>query len=309
MRYHLLLPILLLLSQPVPAQQREELHFQLSYSGLITGFIWKDLADVTMRLTPEASSFRKLPAMTLGMEVTTADYRVAEAIHPLRYHWTTTLSQDLQRTLQISVIDDGMSDTHDVFWYDWEKNLISGFRKRKQLDVGIPIFDEQPIMEWEKDYLLPPPKFISPHPPVAPGLSYLIMTDHLKEKLTVDAIDPLTMIHKLRQHDFHRQPSTTLQIIYEDEQAPYTARRVKNRNLTLGDCTVEAIQVEINRSNESGEEGAMTLWLSDDAQHLPLRIDIEAPLGELHVKLQSPIPTSCSNEGTATTPRQGEHNN
>jgi hypothetical protein len=31
----------------------------------------------------------------------------------------------------------------------------------------------------------------------------------------------------------------------------------------------------------------MTIWLSDDERRIPLRIDVEAPLGMLHVELQS----------------------
>ncbi len=287
MKYYLLIPIFLILSQPAFAEQKEELHYHLSYSGLITGFIWKNLADVTLRLSPESTTFRESAAKRLSMDVSTANYSVAETLHPIRYRWESTLSEDLQRTLQVTIVDKGESDSHEIFWYDWDNHLISGFRKREQVDVSIPMFDEDPVLEWEKDTLSPPPEFISPQPDVAAGLSYLLTSQRLQDRLRTDAIDPVAMFHKLRWHDFEKQPSTTLQILFEEELAPYVATTAGTQELSLGECTVAATRVEIHKGDESGEDGMMTLWLSDDIHRLPLRIDVDASLGELHVLLQA----------------------
>ncbi len=306
MKNRFLLPLLLLCSLHAQAQGTEALHYRLSYSGLVTGFLWKDLADMTLKLTPQQGSFRENPAARLSMEVSTAGYSIAEAIHPLRYHWESILTPDLKRTLLVRVIDEGESDSHEVYWYNWQDNTIAVFRKRKQLDHSIPLFDEEPRLEWEKDFLLPVPTFIDSQQAVAPGLSYLLLANRLPGRLKRDATDPLTMFLQLRQHDFHTQKTLPLQIIHEDELAPYQARLVATEELQHGECTAQTMKIEVRRRDHSGEKGLMTMWLSDDAQRLPLRFDVEAPLGMLHAKLQHTIPSSrnnsCAGNHPATNP-------
>jgi hypothetical protein len=286
-----------LAADPGSASESNALHYRLSYSGIITGYIWKELADVTLHLTPEPDAFRGELAARLVMEVSTAGYSVAEAIHTLRYRWESLLSPDLQRTMLVRVIDQGDSDSHEVYWYDWQQKLIALYRKREQRDVSIPMFDSGPILEWEGDHLPPAPEFIDPRPEVAPGLGYLMQSKQRPERLGDDAIDPLSMLLHLRQHDYHKENTRMLQIINEDDLAPYQARLVGMESLQRDDCHEAALKIEVRRHDDSGEEGVMTLWLSDDAQRLPLRIDVDASLGMLHVELQSP---PCSPGDTAS---------
>lgn len=286
-KYRLLLPLLLLFSLPLAAEEANGLEYRLSYSGLLTGFIWKELADVTLALSPEKTEFQGKPAARISMVVDTTHYGFAETLHPLRYRWESILSPDLQRTLLVRIVDKGVNDSHEVAWYNWERGEIDLFRKRKQVDKSIPIFDSAPILEWEKDKLPPAPSFIDSYPPVAPGLSYLYHSKHKKEKLKVDAIDPLTMLFALSRHDYGVESAHTLQILLDDDQAPYRAQLFGKESLKRGACADQALKVAISRGDEKGEEGAMTMWVSDDDRHIPLRVDVEAPLGSLHVVLKS----------------------
>lgn len=284
--YRRLLLWLLLAALPASALAAEELRYRLSYSGLITGYIWKELADVTLNLTPEATQFRDQPAVRLSMRVTTANYSVAETIHALRYQWESILSPDLQRTLLVRVVDQGDSDSDEVYWYDWETKAISLYRKREQRDISIPMFDEEPKLEWEKDHLPAAPDFIDAHPAVAPGVGYLIQETHLSGALSDDAIDPLAMLMRLRHHDYMTDDTLLLQILNEDDLAPYQTSFIGREELLHGNCSEQAIKLEVRRSNSSGEDGVMTMWLSDDEQRQPLRIDVDASLGMLHIELQ-----------------------
>ena len=287
MKLRLLTATLLMLSLCSHASATEQLHYRLSYSGLITGYAWTDLADMTLSLTPEEVSFRGLPAARLQMEVSTINYGVAEAIHALRYRWESILDATLQRTLLVRVIDEGDSDSHDVYWYQWPEKNIAIFRKRKQQDVSVLIFDEEPILEWEKNRCASPPTFIDHQPPVAEGLSYLRMSKHKKGKLIRDAIDPLSMLMRIRHHDYHTQAELPLDIINEDDLDPYRAKLIGEEQLEYEGRMVPTLKLEVQRDNQEGEEGAMQMWLSDDDERLLLRIDIDAPLGMLHIKLQS----------------------
>lgn len=282
----LLLPLLLLCSLNALAAESEELEYDLSYSGLITGFIWKKLADVTLDLQPEEVPFIDRPSQRISMFVTTANYSFAETFHALRYRWESILNPELDRTLLVRIVDKGDNDSHEVAWYDWEKKAIDLFRKRKQIDKAIPFFNDGPILVWEKDKFEPAPAFIDPFEPVAPGLGYLMHTKHRAKRLKVDAIDPLTMLLRLQRHDFIAEKRLPMQILLDDELAPYEARFIAREELARGDCVNQARKIEVKRSNEAGERGYMHLWLSDDAQQTILRLDVEAPLGQLHVELK-----------------------
>lgn len=279
---HTLFALLLLTSLPLQAQPQ---HYRLSYSGLITGFIWKELADVRLELTPQATNFREQAATRLDMHVDTRNYSIAEALHPVRYHWQSLLDPGLQRTLLVRVIDDGASDSHEVYWYDWPKKTIALFRKREQIDKAIPYFDTEPVLVWEKNHFPPPPHFINDRSPHANGLSYLMQSKHYPGELADDAIDPLAMLLKLRQHDFAQQHELKLQLLLDSDLAPYRARLLEETSLQIGDCHVPAIKLEVKRDNEQGEEGLMYAWVGTDAQKALLRLDIDAPLGMMHVKL------------------------
>jgi hypothetical protein len=299
----LLVMLLLFISLPAHTQEREQLDFHLSYSGLITGFFWKELADVKLTLQPEETTFRGQSASRIEMKVSTENYGFAESIHTLRYHWESILTPDLRRTQLVRVIDEGDSNSHDVYWYDWSKNLISEFRKRKQIDVSIPMFDDEdgPKLEWEKDKFKRAPEFIDPYQPVTPELGYLMKNKHQKGILDGDAIDPLTMLMRLRHHDFHGDNTILLNIINEANLEPYLARLAGTTELQFNGCTEQAIKIEIRRSNHNGEDGVMHMWLSDDTRRLPLRIDVDAPLGSLHIELQQVLPTTLSNSCNENT--------
>jgi hypothetical protein len=288
--YRFVITLLLLFCLPAQAQPIEQLHYRLSYSGLITGYVWKDLADMTLQLTPEVVTFRDQPAVRLQMEVSTRHYSIAEAVHALRYRWESILDPSLQRTLLVRVIDQGDSDSHDVYWYQWLEKDIAIFHKREQVDVSIPLFDEEPRLEWETSRFPPPPIFIDHEKPVADGLSYMLMKKHKLGKLERDAIDPLSMLMRIRDHDYRTQTMLPMDIINEDDLAPYRAYLLGEESLAYQGRMVPTLKIEVLRNNQEGEEGAMQMWLSDDEQRRPLRIDIDAPLGMLHIELQQEQP-------------------
>lgn len=278
----------LALSNATVVEASEKLQYRLSYSGLLTGFFWKKLADVNFNLTPELIQFRNKAACRLSMEVDTSAYLFAEMIHPVRYRWESTLSPNLQRTWLARAIDTGRSDIHEVSWYDWENSTISLFRKRKEIDKNHDSFESEPEMIWEKNNYPPPTSFIDPHPPIENDLKQLIQTDKFKRSLSKPAIDPLAMIQRARYHPFKQTKELQMLVILDEELRHYQARLKEQSPLRIGDQLHPAtlkIEIEIARMEENGLKGTMHLWLKDDASRLPLRIDIQAPLGMIHLEL------------------------
>jgi hypothetical protein len=297
MRSPLLLITLLLtiILSAAPAGATERLHYRLSYSGLLSGFFWKKLADVTLTLQPESVQFRGEHACRLTMEIDTSAYLFAETIHSVRYQWQSILSPDLQRTLLTRTIDTGISDIHEVTWYDWKSSTISLFRKRKPLDERQHPASAEATLQWEQNIYKPVPDFIQAPPPVEGNEGYLIQSQQFTNALTAPAIDPLAMIQRIRHHPFDlsaqsdqsNQPAKlTLLVALEEEFRDYHARLVARPDLKIGKQLYPSThKISIKRASTSGRKGAMHLWLSDDPKHLLLRIDINAPLGMVHIEL------------------------
>lgn len=276
----------LVLSNVSVGEARENLQYRLSYSGLLTGFFWKKLADVNFNLTPELTEFRNKPACRLSMEIDTSPYLFAELLHPVRYHWESTLSTDLKRTLLARTVDTGRSDVHEVSWYDWENSAISLFRKRKEIDKNRDGFEDEPEMVWEENSYPPPATFIDPQAPIENGLRYLLQTDEFKESLSEPAIDPLAMIQRAQHHPFEQIPELQMLIVIDAELRHYLATLEEELPLKVGSqLHPSTLKIEIARMEENGLKGRIHLWLKNDASRTPLRIDIEAPLGMVHLEL------------------------
>jgi len=289
---YILPPIILLLSlsaTSVATEASERLHYRLSYSGLITGFFWKKLADVTLNLQPVVAHFHQQRACQLSMDVNTSAYTFAEMIHPVRYRWESTLSTNLQQTLLSRNIDVGASDIHEAAWYDWSNRAISLFRKRKQIDLNQDPFDDEaePNLVWEKDKYQPAPPFIDAHPPIENGMGYLMQTGYFKKVLSESAIDPLAMIRRVRHHNFNQLGSLSMLIVLDEDIQRYQAQVKERQPLQVGDKQYPStLKVEVRRVSESGQKGAIYFWLTDDSKRMPIRIDVDAPLGMIHLELQ-----------------------
>lgn len=302
MTKRLTLPPLLLaltIASSFAVQASEQLHYRLSYSGLITGFFWKRLANVTLNLSPEAIKFRGENACRLSMEIDTSAYLFAEMIHPVRYHWESILSTNLQRTLLARAIDNGASDIHDVSWYDWKSAAISIYRKRKEVDLNRNIYDAEEKMVWEKNSYPPAPTFIDPQPLLENGLSYLIQTKEFKQLLSDPAIDPLTMIQRVRHHRFEQLGTLQMMVALDEDLHHYRAKVLERPTLRQGDKLHNStLKIEVSRVAEKGEKGKMYFWFSNDSRRLPLRIDIKARLGMIHLELlnaeEGPKTEECS---------------
>jgi len=285
----MILPLLLLmLTSPFVAQASEKLHYRLSYSGLITGFFWKKLADVTLNLRPEAINFRGENACRLSMTVDTSAYLFAEMIHPVRYHWESILTPDLQRTLLTRAIDNGASDIHEVSWYDWKRASISIYRKRKKVDQNRNIYGAEEKMVWKKNSYAPAPTFIDSQPLLENGLNYLIQTGEFKQLLSESAIDPLAMIRRIQHHRFEQFGTLQMVVALDEQLHHYQAKVLERTSLRQGDKLHHStLKIGVSRTAEGGRKGAMYFWLSNDSRRLPLRIDIKARLGMIHLELLS----------------------
>jgi len=271
----------------------EYLTYKLSYSGLITGFVWKDLADVSFHILPGEMEFQGIKTCEGIMRLTTENHSFAELIHPIRYEWISLSDPRLERTYLVEQIDRGRSDNHRLVWLDWDKEKFRFYRKRElkefekaeAWDFG---GDAEVVYEWDKDGREAVPDFLDRYPPVNDGqLSYLIHKKTEDGLETETAIDPLSLVYKLRQHDFEQHPQFDLVLTLDDEIGHYRVTYMGNDVIEIDKNPVEAMVVQVSRTDEeeAKKEGWVKIWFSDDSIRIPLNFQAEAPVGKMRVQI------------------------
>lgn len=77
-------------------------------------------------------------------------------------------------------------------------------------------------------------------------------------------------------------------IALDEELHRYRAKVLERPTLRQGDQLHNStLKVGVSRTAEKGRKGTMYFWLSNDSRRLPLRIDINARLGMIHLELLS----------------------
>ncbi len=265
----------------LPFSSGETLHYQLSYKGLLTSMIWADFADAKLmfyanRKTPEQQNGHQFV-----LHLSTENYTKAEMIHPVRYTYTATLDETIQRTILIEKIDTGASEQHEFFWLDWQNKETQLYKKRKKMQSS-PDFLWSNIEEvWEKDGERDIPDFLKGFPLLDESLSYLIHKNAGSKITGSQILEPLSMIYNLRTLDIETIKDTPL--VISDNIRMYHIERIGLDEVDVNNTIYQAIKYKIQKQGKKDKH--FYIWLSNDKTKIPLRIAMEAPLGKLHIQL------------------------
>ncbi len=279
----LICPVLLSASTALPFPPGETLHYKLSYRGILTTMIWADIADATVTYLPNQSTLDKQYGRQFVLSLSTENYTKAEFIHPVRYTYTTTLDNDLKKTLQVEKMDQGKSQSHDVLYLDWvhKKTLLYKKREKETVSSGLLNLDRHDV--WEADGAQEIPDFLKKYPLLDNNLSYFIF-DETGDNISYSQIlDPLSLIYRLRT-----LPEATKQdeiaIIIADDIYLYQIRQQGMEKIKVSGKTYQTIKYRINTKDKP--EDFFYVWISQDQQKLPVRMSMDAPLGKLEIDLQ-----------------------
>lgn len=272
------------------ASERQD--YRISYRGVFTAYLWKDLADMSLYAFADSERFHGGDACRMTMTVDTGKYGFAEFSYPVHLRYDALLDEERSRVRLVSDHDAGVEDIHNFYWYNGEAGEMRGFRKRRYLPVneqkkvGQDFFWEKQEYAWEADGEEELPEFLQPYPPVADGLSYLVH-DRTVGDLDPDAVDPLGMLHLLRSHDYRQQPRQILPVIHKHKPGFYEMQLIGTETLRVAGNRQDALHVRMQkRANGPGSKGQLDVWLSNDEQRVILRMDIAAKVGKIRVDWQ-----------------------
>ncbi len=261
----------------------ETLHYTLSYRGLLTSMIWADLADVKMTFRDNEQTPDKHSAYQFELYLSTQQYAKAELFQPVRYHYKTTLDSNFQRTVLVEEIDNGDNQSHKFLWLDWATRESQLFKKRKKIVLSSGFLGLKRKFVWEKDDAYALPDFLNHYPLTDNKQSYLI---HKKvgDKLNYQQIlDPLSLIYSLRSIDFSVQKNFVKAVAVADDIRVYQVQQLNHELLMIHGKQRSAIKYRIH--SDEKKDRYFYVWLSTDINKAPLRMSMDAPLGEIAIEL------------------------
>ena len=247
--------------------EKETLYYKLSYRGILTSMIWADLADIKMTALRSDKEETNKNQLQFELYLSTENYKKAELFHPVRYTYRSTIDAKLQRTLKVEEKDTGDNDSMDMLWLDWNTHSTYIFER----------------CEIKKQCYLPSQfKHLSLFDDLSIKLAYKESGDNIEAE---QILDPLSLIYALRNIDFMASDTITkkIPIVVSDDIRLYFIEQQSVETFLLNGQSVSGIKFKLHSPEKSTQ--SYYIWLSQNKDRIPLRISIEAPLGQLDINL------------------------
>ena len=255
-----------------PFVSGETLHYKLSYQGLLTSFVWADLADVELIFRDHLKLFNApLDGNERGLQfianVSTEHYLKAEVIKAVRYSYIATTNTDLNKTLLVENIDRGFDKRHKFLWLDWKNKTTQLFEivAKNTADEAIEnisgFFAQFPIAQSQKHHI-----------------AYKESGDNISR---TSVLDPLSLIYYLRTQD--EIPHNEIFIAVSDDIRKYKIEYMGKDVLELNGKNIHSDKYKIQTNKKKNK--FYYVWLSDNKKRIPLRFAMDAPLGHLNINL------------------------
>jgi hypothetical protein len=274
----------------------EYIGYKIAYRGLFTGYTWQNLAAMVLHNKSRTEELNGQAVCQSVMRLSTENFPFAEAFHPVRYEWNAENNPDLSFTRLVKYIDSGKSDNYHVVWMDWPNETIRVYRKRKlksveqttQLSFLGDQWAAEPDQVWEGDGAESLPPFLQEYPKVDNGTrSFLIHDKTVRNVGEEAALEPLGVLAVMRSHDYKSQPDFNIDITVDEDVKQHTVRYQGEEVLQIDGVSLPVIRLRVANSakNQADKEGWMDVWLSNDDRRLPVRYQVDAPVGKMRVQI------------------------
>lgn len=269
----------------------ESLTYTLSFRGLLSGFVEIGIAELTLSVEPSLGEMAGSSAYSARMQLTTAPYKKAELIYPVRLDYKSWLDErTLQPLVAVKSLVTGKS-RQELFWFDREEARVHHYQTAES-------DDSEPVQATPPKRLLRMASLDDDH---WSGLQE-------NEAVTLDqgsVIDYLSLLHSLRRlpaepdkwYDFTVFSGKKLEYYRVQVDRQRLIRRGWNRD------TLHLKLYELDREKEKLKD-EIQLWLSDDDQRLMLRFYAERAAGALEGILDTGRPENGHDEGLSESTRR-----
>ncbi len=272
----------------------EYLVYRLSYRGIFTAFVWKELADLALIAKRQPVNFQQQPGCSLELKLSTENYALAEALRPTRYRRHSIVDPSLRRALLVEEIEDSTEDEQNATWINWTEKRIELFRQRRQVDddgAGFFFDDDAPYpaeKTWEEDGAKPLPAFLDTAPLLEGKYTPLIYDKSIDIPELDSLLDPLSLIFAARWHAGDAAQELTFPVTFEDEIRYYRAHSLGHDVIEVAGARLPAHKLQIKRTRIDGarDRELLIMWLSDDERRIPLQFEIQTKVGKIKIHIR-----------------------
>jgi hypothetical protein len=266
----------------------ETLQYTLSFRGLLSGFVELDIARLTLSVEPRMQDVAGMSAYVTRLQLTTAPYRKAELLYPVRLDYRSWLDARLLQPLLATRVLHTDESKRELFWYDRQ----SGNGHVYRVSDGA-----NPPDEAAAGKAVTPPDYLRR---VAARLdeswNRLLQTRQVALQVP-GVIDYMGLLHQLRHANL--QPGKTLRFtVFTGKRIEHYRVEVAKGRLQRGgwDRPVYYLRLFEYDPQKDALKDEVKLWLSDDDQRLLLRFYAERAVGALEGILETGRPQDGAGE-------------
>jgi len=240
----------------------ERLEYTFSYRGIFSGFLSMRIAKAIFILQPDGGRFAGRETRLAAMQVTTEPFGKAEMIYPIRYSYRSWLDREWRPLLVNEHLEtDEVSE--ELLWFDREGARVCRYVKRPDPVAAVASLPPRELLEQA-------------------GIASQqgrFMEKAGQQPLAEDTPvwDYLSMLFYLRRAKL--QAGSRLQLpVFNGKRFKHFQVEVTRERLQAGGWDRPAYRLDL--SEKGRKRGIKTsIWISDDAQRVPLRFYAKRAFG------------------------------
>lgn len=276
------LPLSAVMAAGTSPRPGETLQYTLSFRGLLSGFVELDIARLTLSVEPRMQNVAGTSAYLTRLQLTTAPYRKAELLYPVRLDYHSWLDARLLQPLLATRSLHTDESKRELFWYDRQSGSGHVYRVSDgSAPHGATAADDA---EAPPDYLR---RVVAQSDESWAGL---LQTRKVALQES-GVIDYMGLLHQLRQADL--QPGKILRFtVFTGKRIEHYRVMVAKGRLQRGGWDRPAYYLRLFEydAQKDALKDEVKLWLSDDDQRLLLRFYAERAIGALEGILETGRP-------------------
>jgi len=113
--------------------------------------------------------------------------------------------------------------------------------------------------------------------------TYLVHKGTAKKISQSKILEPLSMIYSLRTFETNVGIIKEMPVVVKDDIRIYHIEQIGLEHVTANKTKHQAIKYKIQRKEKKNK--SFYIWLSNDKDKIPLKIAMDAPLGNLEIQL------------------------
>ncbi|KRT56498.1 DUF3108 domain-containing protein [endosymbiont of Ridgeia piscesae] len=245
-------------------EQAELWRYQISYQGILSGFMPMAIADAELRLPAQPQLLNGRPVRTALLQVSTAAYGKAELIYPLRYRYQSWFDPQVQDALLVKEELTTDQRQRELLWFDRQGRQAVRIEMSEPEPAGepLPLQLDELLEGWQAD-----------------GEQAVLSN---RVDLQAATYDYYSLLQRLRRIELTEGEVLELPVFTGKALKRY---RVEVASEVAGGGNLWRLRLASLDADGRPSVKFLLVWLTADERRIPLRFHAERPFGSLDAVL------------------------